>query len=93
MSAPEFNPDLLDDLVLALLWFNGSETRFGGHSAWKSLPWEALDRLHADGRISEPRRKSYSVTLDDEAWQRGQAGTRGSGSFVLRGLMDEALFC
>ena len=73
MPEPEFNLDRLDDLVLALLWFNGSETEFGGHSAWKSLPWDALDRLHARGLISNPRRKNYSVALDDEAWQRGQA--------------------
>jgi hypothetical protein len=59
--------------VLALLWFNGSETEFGGHSAWKSLPWDALDRLHARGLISDPRRKNYSVALDNEAWTRGQA--------------------
>jgi hypothetical protein len=73
MSESDFNTDLLDDLVLALLWFNGSEAKFGGHTAWKSLPWDALDRLHARGLIGEPRRKSYSVALDDEAWQRGQA--------------------
>ncbi|MEP7186647.1 MAG: DUF6429 family protein [Rhodanobacter sp.] len=73
MSEPEFNTDLLDDVVLALLWFNGNETEFGGHTAWKSLPWDALDRLHASGLISEPRRKSYSVALDEKAWTRGQA--------------------
>jgi hypothetical protein len=73
MAKPEFNTDLLDDLVLALLWFNGSETEFGAHSAWKSLPWDALDRLHARGLISEPRRKTHSVALDDAAWTRGQA--------------------
>ena len=73
MSEPDFNTNLLDDVVLALLWFNGSDTPFGGHSAWKSLPWDALDRLHARGLISEPRRKNYSVALDDEAWARGQA--------------------
>lgn len=73
MSEPEFNADLLDDVVLALLWFNGSETEFGGHTAWKSLPWDALDRLHAGGLISEPRRKSYSVSLDEKAWARGKA--------------------
>lgn len=73
MTKPEFNTNLLDDVVLALLWFNGSDTKSGGHSAWKSLPWDALDRLHARGLISEPRRKNYSVALDNEAWERGQA--------------------
>jgi len=73
MTDRAFNTDLLDDLVLALLWFNSSETEFGSHSAWKSLPWDALDRLHARGMISEPRRKSYSVALDDKAWERGKA--------------------
>ena len=70
---PEFDTDRLDDLVPALFWFNGSETRFGGRIAWKSLPWDALDRLHSRGLISEPRRKSYRVTLDEQACERGQA--------------------
>jgi hypothetical protein len=69
----KFNADRLDDLVLALPWFNSTETEFGGHGAWKSLPWDVLDRLHARGLIGEPRRKSYSVTLDDEARERGRA--------------------
>jgi hypothetical protein len=73
MSTSEFNTKLFDDVVLALLWFNSSEGKFGGHSAWKSLPWDALDRLHARELISDPRRKNYSVALDDEAWQRGRA--------------------
>lgn len=73
MPTSELNTDLLDDVVLALLWFNGSEGKFGGHSAWKSLPWDALDRLHARGLIGDPRRKNHSVALDDEAWRRGQA--------------------
>ena len=73
MSTSEFNTNLLDELVLALLWFNGSETKFGARSALKFLPWDALDRLHARGLISEPHRKSYSVALEDQAWERGQA--------------------
>ena len=38
MSTSRFNTELFDDVVLALLWFNSSEGKFGGHSAWKSLP-------------------------------------------------------
>lgn len=72
-SEPEFNTDLLDDPVRALLWFNGSTTKIGGHAAWKSRPWDALDRRHAGGLISEPRRKSYSVAHEEKACAPGEA--------------------
>ncbi len=37
--------DLLDDAVLAIIYYNAA-TEDG---AWKSLPWQAIDRLHQKG--------------------------------------------
>jgi hypothetical protein len=62
----------LDDVVLGLLWSNSFEG-YGAHRAWKSLPWDVLDRLHAQGLIEDPRSKNKSVVLSEEAIARGRA--------------------
>lgn len=67
-----FDTDRIDDVVLALLWANAFADH-GAHRAWKSLNWDALDRLHAKGLISNPRSHAHSVVLDDEAFERGRA--------------------
>jgi hypothetical protein len=63
----------LDDVVLALLWANSFKERWGGYSAWKSLPWDVLDRLHAKGLISDAHGHTRSVALSDAAHARGKA--------------------
>jgi hypothetical protein len=73
MPDDTIDTDRLDDVVLALLWANSFEEKFGSHCAWKSLPWDALDRLHAKGLISDARSRAHSVTLDEAAFERGQA--------------------
>ena len=72
MSDTDDPQDRLDDAVLALLWSNSFE-EFGGHRAWKSFPWDVLDRLHAKGLIGEARNKNKSVVMSDEAIARGRA--------------------
>ena len=69
---PPIDNDRLDDLVLALLWANSFDEKFGGHRAWKSLPWDALDRLHAKGLIGDARNRNLSVALEDKAFERGR---------------------
>jgi DNA-binding PadR family transcriptional regulator len=56
------DPDKIDDAVLALLLLGEHNYQ----SVWKSFDWDAMDRLHAKGMISEPRSKAKSVTLTDE---------------------------
>jgi hypothetical protein len=55
--------DLIDNTVLALPLL-GLHDEHG--SVWKGFDWSALDRLHAKGMISNPRRKAKSVVLSDE---------------------------
>ena len=56
--------DRIDEAVLALLYLNICECpRFGGARAWKSLDWDALDRLHDKDLISDPASKAKSVYL------------------------------
>ncbi|MFP5276601.1 MAG: DUF6429 family protein [Acidobacteriota bacterium] len=58
----EYDRDKVDEMVLALLRL----TLAGNHRAWKSHDWDALDRLHAKGYISDPKSKAKSVVLREE---------------------------
>lgn len=70
-DSDKFDSDKVDDVVLAMLHL----TSFADHGitrAWKSLDWDALDRLHARGLISEPRSKARSVVFSDEGRRRAE---------------------
>lgn len=58
----EYDRDKVDEMVLALLWL----TPAGDGRAWKGHDWDALDRLHAKGYISDPKSKAKSVILTKE---------------------------
>jgi hypothetical protein len=63
------NPDKVDDAVLALLHltsFTEGRGAFAVTRAWKGHDWDALNRLHQKGFISDPRNKNKSVMLTDE---------------------------
>ena len=51
----------IDDAVLALLYL----TLHDGNRAWKTIDWEAMNRLHQRGFISNPADRAKSVTLTD----------------------------
>lgn len=58
----ETDTDKVDDAVLALL-------RLGLHDhyrVWKSFDWDAMDRLHKKGFITDPVGKAKSVLLTAE---------------------------
>ncbi|MCC9595283.1 MULTISPECIES: DUF6429 family protein [unclassified Rubrivivax] len=55
----KLDTDRIDDAVLALLLLGLHE----GERAWKSFDWDALDRLHAKGLISDPAGKARSVVF------------------------------
>jgi len=58
----KYDKDKIDDAVLALLLLNQA----GGDSVWKAMPWEAMDRLHEKGFITNPASKNKSVLLSPE---------------------------
>jgi len=58
----DYDQDKVDEMVLALLWL----TQTGDGRAWKGHDWDAMDRLHAKGYISDPKSKAKSVVLSDE---------------------------
>ncbi len=63
------NTDRIDDAVLALLLLGLHE----GDRAWKSFDWDAMERLHAKGLISDPVGKAKSVSLSQEGLNQAQA--------------------
>ncbi|HEY4357165.1 MAG TPA: DUF6429 family protein [Acidobacteriaceae bacterium] len=64
----EYNRDKVDNMVLALLWL----TNTGGGRAWKGHDWDALERLHEKGFISNPASKAKSVVLSEEGNKRSR---------------------
>ena len=58
--------DQIDDTVLALMHLG----RWDEDRTWKGFDWDALDRLHAKGMISDPRSKAKSVVFTAEGGPR-----------------------
>jgi len=67
----EYDTTKLDEVVLALLYFN-AHTDHGVTRAWKGFDWDTLDRLHAQGFISDPKSKAKSVVLSEEGARRAE---------------------
>jgi hypothetical protein len=59
------NEQKIDEVVLALLHLN-SFSDGGVVRAWKGFDWDAMNRLHEAGLITDPRSKAKSVVLTDE---------------------------
>ena len=60
--------DRIDDHVLALLLLG----RHDGQRVWKSFDWDAMDRLHKKGVISDPVGHAKSVVLTDEGLEKAE---------------------
>jgi len=64
----EIDNGKVDEAVLAVLYLTLHETR----SAWKTLDWEAMGRLHEKGLISNPAGKQKSVTFTDNGLREAE---------------------
>jgi hypothetical protein len=62
------NTDRIDDCVLAMLLLG----RHDGQRVWKSFDWEAMDRLHKKGLISDPVGRAKSVVLTNEGLEKAE---------------------
>jgi len=58
----DLDTDRIDEAVLALLYLGLHDD----HRAWKSFDWDALDRLHDKGLISNPASKAKSVVFSED---------------------------
>ena len=61
----------IDEMVLALLHLT-SFTDHGSVRAWKGHDWDALNRLHKKGLISDPKSKAKSVLLSEEGARQSE---------------------
>jgi hypothetical protein len=64
----EFNRDKIDEAVLALLYLG----RHDDVRTWKTFDWDAMERLHAEGMISDPVGKAKSVVFSEEGLRRSE---------------------
>jgi len=64
----DLDTNKIDDAVLALLYRGLHD----GARAWKDFDWEAMNRLHDQGYISDPRGKAKSVVFTEEGLERAE---------------------
>jgi hypothetical protein len=67
----DYDRNKVDEMVLALLTLTMMKDG-SGVRAWKGHDWEALDRLHTSGYISDPKSKAKSVVFSEEGVRRAQ---------------------
>ncbi|MEN8129343.1 MAG: DUF6429 family protein [Pseudomonadota bacterium] len=58
----------VDEAVLGLLYL----TLHDGARVWKTFDWEAMNRLHEKGYISNPVGKAKSVALTEEGLKESE---------------------
>jgi len=64
----DYDTEKVDEAVLALLYL----TLHDGVRVWKSFDWEAMNRLHQKGYISDPVGKAKSVVLTEDGLQEAE---------------------
>jgi hypothetical protein len=64
----ELDTNKIDDAVLALLYLGLHD----GARVWKGFDWEAMNRLHERGYITDPRGKAKSVVFTEEGFERSR---------------------
>ncbi len=64
----EIDKDRIDEAILALLHL----TLHDGGRAWKSLDWDAMERLHEKGFIQNPVGKAKSVLFTEEGLRESE---------------------
>jgi hypothetical protein len=64
----ELDTNKIDEAVLALLYLGLHD----GARAWKGFDWDAMERLHEQGYITDPRGKAKSVVFTEEGLERAR---------------------
>jgi hypothetical protein len=65
------NIEKIDEVVLALLHLTSFREN-DNHRTWKGHDWEALNRLHEKGFISDPISKAKSVVFTEEGFEKSK---------------------
>jgi hypothetical protein len=64
----ELDTQKIDDAILALLYLGLHD----GARAWKGFDWDAMDRLHEHGYITDPRSRAKSVVFTKKGLERAR---------------------
>ena len=64
----ELDTDRIDAAVLALLLLGLHD----GRRVWKTFDWDAMNRLHEKGFISDPVGRAKSVVLTEDGQREAQ---------------------
>jgi hypothetical protein len=67
----DYDQSKVDEMLLALMHL----TSFGDQGVtrtWKGYDWDAMNRLHAAGLISDPVSKAKSVMLTEQGAKRSR---------------------
>jgi len=64
----KLNEERIDDAVLALLYLN----LYHCGVVWKGFDWDAMNRLHEKGLISDPVRKAKSVGFSEDGEEQAR---------------------
>ncbi len=67
----DYDEGKVDEMVLALLYLTSLNDQ-GFVRAWKGHDWDALNRLHESGLISDPKNKYKSIVLSQEGARRSE---------------------
>ena len=65
----DYDKDKIDEAILALL----GALEFDNGRVWKRLNFGAMDRLHENGFISDPKGKAESVYLTETGMRQAKA--------------------
>jgi hypothetical protein len=66
--ALELDHERIDAAVLAMLYLN----LYCSGAVWKGFDWNAMERLHEKGLISDPVGKAKSVVFSEEGEQQAR---------------------
>jgi len=64
----QLNTEKIDEATLALLYLGLHQQ----NRAWKGFDWEAMERLHQKGLISDPVGTARSVVFTEEGLKESQ---------------------
>jgi hypothetical protein len=64
----DLDTNKIDDAVLALLYLGLHD----GARAWKGFDWDAMNRLHEQGYITDPKSKAKSVVFTENGLVRAE---------------------
>ena len=67
-----WDPEKIDEAALGLLY----HTLHDGNRAWKSLDWDAMERLHQKGWIENPASRAKSVVLTSEGLKAAERSAK-----------------